>query len=71
MAQENGQPTAEEKGKAVVKDTDADKKKDDAKKDKDGKLVDGKKENGLDLPEGMSLFFLEPGARTKGERRRA
>lgn len=46
MAKENGQPTAEEKGKgkAVDKTVDTEKKPEEVKKDKDGKpIVNGKK----------------------------
>ena len=56
MARGNGQPTAAEKGKGKAVEDDAsakDKKPDEQKKDKNGKLVDGKKDGEHGLPEGM------------------
>ena len=63
MVQENGGPTAEQKGKGKAVDKDAkngEKTLDDAMKNKqgkpeEGKPVDGKKDGEIWLPEGREL----------------
>ena len=58
MTQENGGPTAEEKGKGKAVDGEPSngKKQDEVKRDKDGKLIDGKKDGELGLPEGTLVW---------------
>ena len=60
MVQENGRPTAEEKGKGKAAPNDApngDKKSEELRKGKDGKPIDGKKDGEPGLPEGMVLRY--------------